>query len=68
METLNTCSSLASAPMSGQSKRSKAKTKVEADVKKFGSDMKTAGKDVEKAVEKGARDLKSAGRKIKKKV
>jgi hypothetical protein len=56
------------APMSGKSKRSDAKTKVEADVKKVGHDMKMAGKDIEKAVEKGAHDLKRVGRKIKKKV
>jgi hypothetical protein len=54
--------------MSGNSKRSRAKTKMEADVKKVGHDMKMAGKDVEKAVEKGARDMKTAGRKIRKKV
>jgi hypothetical protein len=52
--------------MSGKSRSSRAKTKVEADVKKVGSEMKTAGKDVEKAVEKGAHDLKIAGRKIRK--
>ncbi|MGD1055768.1 MAG: hypothetical protein ABR867_06770 [Nitrososphaerales archaeon] len=54
--------------MSGTSKRSKTKAKVEAEVRKVGHDMKKAGKDVEKAVEKGGHDLKRAGRKIRNKV
>ena len=55
-------------PMSGIRKKSNAKSKVKADVKKVGHDMKVAGKDVEKAVEKGGHDLKKAGGKIKKKI
>jgi hypothetical protein len=54
--------------MRGTSKRSKAKAKVEADVKKIGHEMKIAGKNIERAVEKGGRDLERAGWKIRKKV